>query len=303
MIKKYLLLTKPGIIMGNAITCIGGFALASRGEIHYALLFLTLLGLSLIVGAGSVSNNYMDRHYDAKMARTQNRPLAKGSIKPFHALLFAVFLTLCGGVVLGVYVNLLTVILSLIGFAVYVAFYSVIKYHTVHATLIGSVAGAVPPVVGYCAVSNRFDVAALILFLMIATWQMPHFYAIAVYRFKDYNKASIPVLPVIRGMKTTKVHMMLYIVGFMSVSFLLPILHFVGNAYLIAMALLSVIWLWLCVRGFKCADETRWARKMFIYSLAVVLGLCIMIPFTVVKKEQEIISHSNLSYVCKCATD
>jgi len=170
MLRTYFMLTKPGIVMGNAITCFGGFALASRGHIDFGLLFLTLIGLILVVASGCVSNNYVDRVKDAKMARTKNRALVKGVISPQRALMFATFLLLAGSAILYLWVNLLTVVLSLFGFVVYLIFYSFSKYRTVHATLIGSISGAVPPVVGYCAVSNRLDLAALILFLLIAMW-------------------------------------------------------------------------------------------------------------------------------------
>ena len=281
-IRTYFKLTKPGIVMGNLITCAGGFALASRGNYDLLLALFTILGLALIIASGCVCNNYLDRRSDAKMERTKNRPLVKGEITPYQALLFSAVLLLIGSGVLYFYVNRLALLLSFFGFAVYLVFYGYSKYHTVHATLIGSIAGAMPPVIGYCAVSNRLDFGAVILFLMIALWQMPHFYAIAVYRMKEYASASIPVFPLMRGMRTTKVHMVLYILGFMSVSFLLTFLDYVGYTYLIMIALLSLAWLFLCLKGFKAQSDAKWARKMFLYSLVVVMGVCVMIPFTVI---------------------
>lgn len=281
-IVSYFKLTKPGIVMGNTITCAGGFMLASRGEIVWELFFLTLLGLSLIVAAGCVSNNYVDRAHDAKMERTKNRPLVKGEISSSMALGFAGFLMLAGSAVLFFGVNLLTLLLAWTGFVVYLIFYSFSKYRTVHATLIGSIAGATPPVVGYCAVHPHLDGGALILFLMIALWQMPHFYAIAVYRLEEYASASIPVLPIIKGMRTTKTHMVLYIVGFLAAALMLPLFRYVGTLYVVTMVLLSLVWLLVGMRGFKSANDKQWARKMFFCSLAVVMGACAIIPFSVV---------------------
>ncbi len=281
-IKTYFMITKPGIVMGNAITCAGGFALASRGRIDFPLLLITLLGLCLVVASGCVSNNYIDRHSDEKMARTKNRALVKGLISPRAAMIFAIILVLLGALVLNLFINILTAMIALFGFFVYIVFYSFSKYRSVHGTLIGSIAGAMPPVVGYCAVSNRLDVAALILFIMIATWQMPHFYAIAMYRLEDYASASIPVLPIKKGMHTTKIHMLFYILAFIPVSLMLVAFDYVGFLYLIAALLLGLAWLVLCVKGFKCDNDKLWARKMFLCSLVVVTGLCVMIPFSVV---------------------
>jgi len=279
--KSYVKLTKPGIVMGNAITCAGGFALASRGQIDWGLFFLTLFGLCLVVASGCVSNNYVDRVHDGKMERTKNRALVQGVITPNQALVFATLLLLAGSAILLLWVNMLTVLLSLFGFVVYLLFYSFSKYRTVHATLIGSVAGAIPPVVGYCAVSHRLDVGALILFLMIAMWQMPHFYAIAMYRLEEYASASIPVLPLVKGMRKTKVQMMLYIVGFLAVALMLPLFRYVGVLYLVTIVFLGLVWLMIGLNGFKSSNDKRWARLMFLCSLAVVMGACISIPFSV----------------------
>lgn len=279
MFKNYLLLTKPGIVMGNAITCIGGFCLAFTTPFAWSLFGLTLLGLSLIVAAGCVSNNYIDRIPDGKMERTKNRPLVKGKINPAQALFFATALLLGGSGILLLTVNLLSFVFSLLGFIIYLFFYSFSKYKTPHATLIGSVAGAIPPLVGYTAASQRIDMIGGILFLMIALWQMPHFYAIALFRMEEYSKASIPVMPLVRGLKITKMQMFLYICGFIGVALLLPLLQPMGKLYVASLLTLGCAWLWIAARGFKCTNEKLWARKMFVCSLAVVMGTCLVIPF------------------------
>jgi protoheme IX farnesyltransferase len=139
----------------------------------------------------------------------------------------------------------------------------------------------VPPVVGYCAVNNHFDTGALILFVMIAMWQMPHFFAIAIYRLEDYAAASIPILPIKKGIQTTKIQMMLYIVAFIVASFMLTVMNYTTYLYLIIAAILGIAWLWLCIRGLKSHNDKLWARHMFIFSLIVVLGISIALPFTV----------------------
>lgn len=277
--KAYCLLTKPGIILGNVITMAGGFALASKGQIDFLLFLATLMGLGCVIGSACAFNNYIDREADEKMARTKNRPLVRGDIPLRNALIFAATLGLLGVLFLTLFTNLLTVSVALLGFAVYVVLYSFSKYRSIHGTLIGSIAGAVPPVIGYCAVSNRLDPAAWILFLMIVMWQMPHFFAIAIYRMEDYVKASIPVLPIKKGMHQTKVQMLLYILGFMGASSMLTFFHYTGWGFLATALLLGSVWFVLCLQGFKCANDTQWARKMFFFSLVIVTVEFAAIPF------------------------
>ncbi|MBS0652479.1 MAG: protoheme IX farnesyltransferase [Verrucomicrobia bacterium] len=278
--KSYCLLTKPGIILGNVITTAGGFALASKGHIDFLLFLATMVGLSFVIGSACAFNNYIDREADLKMSRTKNRALARGDISGKNALIFAVAIGALGATVLGMFTNLRTLSVALFGFLVYVVLYSFSKYRSVHGTLIGSIAGAVPPVVGYCAVSNKLDAPAWILFAIIVMWQMPHFFAIAIYRMEDYVKAGIPVLPVQKGMVQTKLQMVLYIIGFIATSSLLPLFDYTGNAYFFIVLLLGAAWLLLGLQGFKSSNDTRWARKMFVFSLLIIMAQFVSIPFS-----------------------
>lgn len=279
--RTYYLLTKPGIIFGNAVTATAGFALGSRGNLDYFLFLMTVVGLSLVIASACVFNNYIDRFTDAKMARTRNRPLVTGLISTHKALLFASLLGIFGTISLFVFTNILALSVALFGFVFYVVFYSFSKYHTTYATLIGSVAGAVPPVVGYCAASDRLDMGALILFAMIGTWQMPHFFAIAIYRLRDYTAASIPLLPIQKGIHKTKVQMALYIAAFIGVSSMLFWFGYVNWSFLLIALGLGLSWLWLSILGFKARADQVWARKMFGFSLVVVMGISFSIPFLV----------------------
>jgi protoheme IX farnesyltransferase len=273
--KAYISLTKPRILMGNVITAAAGFGLAVTGAWDVRLFLAMLLGLAMVMGSACVLNNFIDRNADEKMARTKDRALAKGEIPVKNAILFASFLGLAGAFVLAIYVNLLAAAAALFGFFVYVVVYSFSKYRTTHATLIGSVAGAIPPVVGYSAVSGGIDRVALLLFVMIALWQMPHFFAIAIYRLEDYAKASIPVLPLVKGIRTTKVQMLVYLIAFLGSSFLVT----THRIYLIAAALLGAAWLVLCLKGFTTKNDLRWARQMFLFSLITVTTLCCVLMF------------------------
>lgn len=278
---NYYLLTKPGIILGNLVTVAAGFLLASKGVIDVWLFLATLLGLGLIMASACVFNNYIDRQVDKKMERTKNRPLVLGLISERNAILFGTILGILGGWTLLAFTNLLTVAVAAVGFFVYVILYSTWKCRTIYGTAIGSIAGAVPPVVGYCAVSNYFDAGALILFMMMVLWQMPHFFSIAMYHFDDYAAAQIPVLPVIKGMTRTKVHMMLYIFGFILTAVMLTFFHYTGYLYLLVAMSFGLIWLLLCATGFKSSDDQKWGCQMFRVSLVLIVAICCVIPFDI----------------------
>lgn len=277
MIKTYYKLTKPGIIMGNAITAVGGFLLACKGEFSLGLFMAMLLGLSCIVAAGCVFNNYYDRSIDEKMTRTKTRALVTGEIPLRNALVFAISLVLLGSLILAFFTNFMALRVALTGFIVYVFAYTPMKTRSVHGTLIGSIAGAVPPVVGYCSVIPHFDTAALMLFLIVALWQMPHFYAIAMFRIKEYTAAEIPVLPAVKGVHATKVQILLYTIAFSAVALLPSFLGMAGINYLVVTSALCAAWLILSIRGFKAANDHIWAHKMFRYSLVVITAFSIMI--------------------------
>ena len=270
-LKNYLVLTKPGIIFGNLITAVAGFALASHKAIDFPLLLTMLFSLSLVIASACIFNNFIDRSLDSKMERTKNRPLVTGVITNQSALIFALALLFLGSFFLYTLVNFPAMLSALLGFTVYVFCYSFSKYQTSLGTLIGSIAGAAPPVVGYVSLAGQFDLAALLIFLVIATWQMPHFYAIAIYRLKDYARGSIPVLPLHKGMQTAKIHMCVYIITFMLASYSLTFFHLTNLLSGIVMALLGLYWLFLGLKGFKASNDTLWARKMFIFSLVIVM--------------------------------
>jgi protoheme IX farnesyltransferase len=279
---NYYLLMKPGIIFGNLITVAAGFLLASKGRFDFALFVSVVLGIGLVIASACVFNNYIDRVVDRKMERTKNRPLATGLIPVPKAIIFGVLLGFIGFAVLYHFTNLLTVWVAAGGYFVYVVFYSIWKCHTIYSTAIGSIAGAAPPVVGYCAVSNQFDTGVLILFAMLILWQMPHFFSIALYRFEDYAAADIPVLPVKKGMFRTKVHMTLYIVGFIIAATLLTYLGYTGYLYLLVVLTLSLYWLAYCLKGFRISDDHTWGRGMFRLSLILIMAISFVIPFDTV---------------------
>ncbi len=275
--KSYYYLAKPGIVYGNAITAAAGFLFASAGHISLSLFVAMLAGISLVMGSACAFNNYIDRDIDKKMARTKKRALVRGSISNRNALIYASALSLAGFSLLAL-TNLLTLIIAATGFVVYVVWYGFEKRRSPYGTLVGSISGAVPPVVGYCAVTNTFDTGALILFLILTCWQMPHFYAIALHRLNDYKAAGIPVLPLAKGIVRTKTTMLIYILAFMCAASLLAMFGYAGYTYLIIMIFMSVWWLRLCVQGFRPkVDQKTWAREQFMFSLVVLLTFSAMI--------------------------
>lgn len=282
MIGAYYRLTKPGIIYGNLLTVTAGFLLASYGHINLWLLLATLVATSLVIASACVFNNYIDRDIDKLMARTKERALVTQVIKGQNALIYATVLGLIGLFVLATYTNLLTVLVGLIGFIDYVVLYGITKRRSIYGTIVGSIAGATPVVAGYTAVTNSLDSAALILFLILVFWQMPHFYAIAMYRFSDYKAAKIPVLPVKKGKQNTKLQMTIYIIAFVIATISLSVFGYTGYTYLVVMLLLGLGWLWLDLQGFKSSDDKRWARRMFLFSLVVILSLSIMLSLDAV---------------------
>ncbi len=276
-IKNYVLVAKPGIVGGNLIAAAAGFLLASKGQVDGALLVATLLGISLVVAAGCVLNNYVDRNLDRKMLRTRHRALAQGLISSKIAVAYAAILGLSGLALLRAAANLLAVVIVLAGLTIYVVVYSLyLKRRSAYGALIGSLAGATPPVAGYCAVSGRVDLGAVLVLAIFSLWQMPHCYAIAVFRLDDYMAAAIPFLPVRRGTAAAKKHIIGYILAFMAAALMLTFAGYTGYRTLAVTTGLGLAWLSLAWCGYKAADERLWARKLYIFSILTIVILSVM---------------------------
>ena len=264
--------------MGNLIAAISGLLLASQGNIDFYLLLFMSLGVSLVIASGCIFNNYIDRDIDIKMSRTKNRALAQGRVSVFSALLLATVTGFIGFYLLYSQTNLMAVLFGAIGFLVYVGFYSLrYKRSSVHGTLIGSLSGACPPVIGYVSVTGAFDAGAAILLLTFCFWQIPHSYAIAICRFKDYQAANIPVLPVEYGVETARKHMMVYIVAFAIAALLLAERGYAGNIYALTVSVMSLYWLYLVKVGYHVQAESAWGRKLFVFSIVTITVFSVLI--------------------------
>lgn len=266
--KDFVQLAKPGIIFSNSITAFGGFWVASQWNINWLLLIYTMVGTALVMASGCVLNNYLDRDMDTKMARTQERALATGRISPQTVLAYGIILGIIGISILWFLANPIAALLGLIGLFVYVWIYTAwFKRTSVWSTFVGSFSGAMPPVIGYCAVHPELDAGAWILFGILFLWQPPHFWALGIRRMEEYRAAGFPLLPVVKGTFVTKISMIRYVVLLVPVSLLLYVYGYVGNIYFYAATAMGLYWAFLTIKGFKAEDEVQWAKKMFIYSI------------------------------------
>jgi len=272
-------LTKPGIIMGNLLTAFGGFMLGRPDKFWALNLLFTLIGLGCVIGSACTFNNIIDQKLDKQMSRTAKRPLPTGQILSQTAVMFGMLLGLVGCLILYCYINTLTMLLALVGWILYVFVYSFMKYLTSFATWMGSLAGAIPPVVGYCAATNQLDLIAIALFLIVGCWQMPHFLAIGIYREEDYVKGAIPILPVITNTFVTKSHMICYLVGFIFACWVLYCLANLSLLFLAVMGICCVLWMFVAIQGFFVKEDKKWAKKMFLYSLVAITAFSLSIPF------------------------
>lgn len=272
--RDYLALTKPRIILLLLATTATSMVVASGGYPSVALLGYTMLGGALAAGAANAINMYWDRDVDSVMARTRRRPVPAGRISPRRALAFGLFLTALSVAVLGLLVNWLAAALALGGILFYVFIYTIwLKRTTTQNIVIGGAAGAVPPLVGWAAVTGGVAMPALLLFAIIFLWTPPHFWALALYRRADYAAASIPMLPVVAGEVETRRQIVRYSVALVAVSLLLVPIGSAGSFYLVSAAALGAVFLYLALALGR--EQARGAMRLFGYSviyLALLFG-------------------------------
>lgn len=274
--RRFLSVIKPGIIFGNIVSCLGGFFLASPHPLPFDLLFSTLISMSLVIASACVFNNYIDRDIDQVMERTRHRVLAQGKLSHTVALLYASLLGVLGFWLFYFTTNWLTLGLAFFGWFVYVVPYSLsMKRHSRYGTLIGAISGAIPPVVGYCAVNPHLDVPAFLLFFILFFWQMPHFYAIAIYRLHDFQAAKIPVLPLQKGIAYTKRSILIYILLFTAAALMPSVFINMSWIYSLTALLLGLGWFWMGINSLNKKQDRAWARKMFVFSILNITLLCL----------------------------
>lgn len=272
-LSAYYQLTKPGIIRGNAVHVLAGGLLASvMGVIDWKSLAGVLVGTSFIIASACVVNNYIDRGIDAKMKRTRERPSVTGAVSVRAAGMFASVLAIIGVNVLFVLTNPIVVVIGAIAYLTYVVAYGYAKRHTVHSTLVGAVPGALPAMAGYVAVDGTLSLASLLVFLLVFLWQMPHFYAISVFRRREYKAAGIPVLGVVRPIRVVKRYALAYMIAYLATIVALIGFDVVGPPAGLLLLIGSGYWLVTHAR-MRDADDEKWAGSVFGVSLVLTLIL------------------------------
>jgi protoheme IX farnesyltransferase len=267
LLKSYYTLCKPNVVYMMLITAVVGMLLAQETVPSISYMFIALLGIALCSGSAAAINQVIDRNADASMNRTDKRPLPQGDISPLHASIFALVIGLLGSIILYVFVNTLTMYLtiaSLIGYAFVYTVY--LKRATPQNIVIGGLAGAAPPLLGWVSITNSIDPYSLLLVLIIFIWTPPHFWALAIYRKDEYAKESIPMLPVTHGVAFTKLQIVLYTIILFLVSLLPYIVLMSGVIYLVSAFILSSIFLYYSIKLYL-GEGDEYAMKTFTYSI------------------------------------
>jgi len=233
IVREFIILTKPRVNLLIMFTAIVGMLLAHQSTLNYELIFFASIGIGLAASAAAIINHVVDQKIDSIMDRTKSRPLVNGSIKPLHAIYFALFLSFSSISLLYILVNTLTALLTLLSIIIYSFIYSVyLKNLTSQNIVIGGIAGAMPPLLGWTSITNLIEPFPLVLFLIIFLWTPPHFWALAVYKYEDYKKAEIPMLPVTHGKDFTRLHIFLYSILLFCITLFPFILGLSGLIYL-----------------------------------------------------------------------
>lgn len=275
--QDYYEMTKPKVVLLLLLTALVGMCLASETWISWQVLVAGLTGIGFLSSAAAVVNHVVDRRIDSQMARTFNRPVPKGKITPQKALIFAATLTLVGYVILELWVNRLTAVLTLAGLLGYAVVYTMyLKRATPQNIVIGGLAGAIPPLLGWTAVTGEIHAHALLLVLIVFTWTPPHFWALAIHREKDYAKAQVPMLPVTHGIEFTKTSILLYTVLLCVVCLLPYLIGMTGLIYLLGSTLLNAGFLYYAWKLKYTATEQT-AMQTFKFSIIHLMILFVVL--------------------------
>lgn len=275
--RDYLTLCKPRVVAMMLVTVLVGMVLGSDALPSFFLICATLVGVAACASSAAAMNHWIDRHFDIRMQRTCKRPVADGRLTGYQVLPFAMGLALFGFWVLMYFVNALTAwltIATLLGYAgVYTGY---LKHATVQNIVIGGLAGAAPPLLGWTAVTNMLDPQALLLVLIIFTWTPPHFWALAIYRYEDYEQAGIPMLPVLYGIQFTKKMIFLYTILLLIVSELPYLVGMCGLGYALCALILGLKWIkdaWSLIQTENRTDAFRLFKFSITYLFCLFLAL------------------------------
>lgn len=267
LLKSYYLLCKPNVVYMMLICALVGMLLAEESVSSISRIVIALIGIAFCSGSAASINQVIDRKADASMTRTDQRPIPQGELSAFHASTFALVIGLIGTLILYFFINTLTMILTLASLIGYAFIYTVyLKRATPQNIVIGGLAGAAPPLLGWASISNTVDPYALLLVLIIFVWTPPHFWALAIYRKDEYAKESIPMLPVTHGVAFTKLQIVLYTIILFIVSVLPYVVLMSGWIYLFSAITLSSMFMYYSIKLYY-SDDNAFAMKTFNFSI------------------------------------
>ena len=271
-VRDLIALTKPRITLMVLVTAAGGMWLAP-GSLDGQAMAVMLLTTGMVVGAANTLNCYLERDSDRLMARTARRPLPDGRLEPSWALVLGVAMGLFAVPTLVFAVNPVTGLLGALALVSYVAIYTPMKQHTPAALFVGALPGALPPLMGWTAVTGEVAAPGFVLFGVLFFWQIPHFIAISVFRQEEYERAGLKVLPSVLGIRSAKVQSTVYAAALWAVSLLLVPYGMAGTVYLVAAIALGAYFSWAAARGFWVQDDDAWAKTLFVASLIYLTAL------------------------------
>ncbi|PLX61711.1 heme o synthase [Sedimenticola selenatireducens] len=275
--RRYYEMTKPKVVLLIAFTALVGMLLSTPGAVPLKLLLFGLAGISLAAACGAVINHILDQRIDALMERTSRRPIPSGRMDTRHAVGFALLLGIISMLMLATQVNLLTAgltFLALIGYAFIYTLY--LKRTTPQNIVWGGLAGAAPPLLGWCAITNSVPLDAFLLLLIVFIWTPPHFWPLAIHRRQEYARASIPMLPVTHGVDFTKQQILLYSLMLLAVSLMPFVIHMSGYLYLAGAFALGVGFVYHAFVLWR-SDDNHHAMKTFGYSIVYLSLLFVLL--------------------------
>lgn len=276
-LRGYIALTKPRIISLLVFTALGGMFLGARGVPDPLLVILVLGGGALAAGGANALNHYLDRDIDGLMGRTAGRPIVSGNIPPQHAMWFGIALNVVAFIILGAFVNILSALLTLSATLFYVFVYTkALKRSTPQNIVIGGAAGAIPPMVGWVAVTGTLGLPALYMFAIVFFWTPPHFWALSLMIKDDYQRAGIPMLPVVAGVKNTKLYILLYTILLLALTLMFFTTRAVGWVYFGGSLALGIGFIYYAFRLMR-RDGIEGAKAAYLYSLAYLALLFLVI--------------------------
>lgn len=275
--RAYYELCKPRVVALMLITVVVGMLLATPTMVPWRVFVFGIIGIGLTAASGAAINHLVDRRIDAMMRRTQGRPIPSGKISPGIAIIFALLLAVVGLSLLVCFVNTLTAVLTFLSLVGYALIYTVfLKRATPQNIVIGGLAGATPPLLGWTAVTGQMDYGGLLLLLIIFVWTPPHFWALAIHRVEEYAKANIPMLPVTHGIAFTKLNILLYTILLVVISVLPFVVAMSGLIYLIGALILGAGFLYWAIR-LKYSSDPKVAIQTFRYSIIYLMVLFVVL--------------------------